>query len=180
MTAPSSRSAAPRPAGSGSWRVRAVSVIGALVLLAVLSSCSWISGLFGGNDPDKGEPVSVFKIAVGDCFVAPAKVQAELSDLSRVPCSVPHQQEAFASIGYVPPDGSKDYPGNAALETFAKGSCAQKFTDYVGIGYPDSSLWLTYLLPSARSWQQGDDRSVWCFVTTTGAPLTESVKDSKL
>jgi hypothetical protein len=39
---------------------------------------------------------------------------------------------------------------------------------------------MTYLLPSARSWQQGEDRSVLCFVTTTGDPLTNSVKGSKL
>jgi hypothetical protein len=168
------------PLAPRAWWAYAGRLVGVLLVAVLVTSCSWVSGLFGGNKADKGVAVSVFDIAVGDCFVAPTDVKAELSDLSRVPCTVPHQQEAYASVTYTPPDGSDDYPGNAALDTFAKGACAQAFTGYVGIAYQDSSLWLTYLLPSARSWQQGDDRSVWCFVTTTGQALTKSVKGTKL
>lgn len=168
------------PLSPRAWARCAARVLGVLMAATLVTSCSWVSGLFGGGKADQGVAVSVFSISVGDCFVAPTDVKAELSDLNRVPCTLPHQQEAYASITYTPPDGSDDYPGNTALDTFAKGTCAQAFTDYVGIAYPDSSLWLTYLLPSARSWQQGDDRSVWCFVTTTGQALTKSVKGSKL
>ena len=50
--------------------------------------------------------------------------------------------------------------------------CAQNFQSYVGISYLDSSLFFTYLLPSARGWEQSKDRAVICFVTTTGADLT--------
>ena len=166
-----------RPAGSS--RRRAVGVIAVIMLASLLSSCAWVSGLFGSSKQNQGVPVSVFDVSVGDCVVAPAEVKAELSDLGRVPCSVAHQQELYAVIPYSASDAAY-YPGNATLDTFAKGACAQAFTGYVGVGYPDSSLWLTYLLPSARSWQQGHDRSVLCFVTTTGKPLTASVKDSKL
>lgn len=160
---------------------RAVTAPLALLVVAVLlSGCSWVQGLFGSNEPDKGVSVSVFDVAVGDCFVAPPEVSAELSSMSRVPCSEPHQEEAYAVVPYKPEDKSDAYPGNDTLSTFAQGACAQAFTDYVGIGYPDSSLYFTYLLPSARGWQQGDDRSVLCFVTTTGQKLTASVKGSKL
>ena len=138
-----------------------------------------MSDLFGSDKTDTGVPVSVFDVKVGDCFVAPADVKAELSNLGRVPCSVPHQLELYSIEKYQAPTGSDDYPGNDVLESYAKGTCAQAFTGYVGIAYPDSSLWLTDLLPSARSWQQSDDRSVLCFVTTTGDPLTASVKGSK-
>ncbi|MDT5080785.1 MAG: hypothetical protein QOJ80_5422, partial [Mycobacterium sp.] len=65
------------------------------------------------------------------------------------------------------------------LEKFAKGVCAQRFTAYVGVDYLDSSLYFTYLLPSARSWEQDDDRNVLCFVTTTGGTLKTSVKGSR-
>ena len=72
------------------------------------------------------------------------------------------------------------------METFvvclpdaAEGACAQRFQSYVGVAYQDSSLFFTYLLPSARSWEQGDDRTVLCLVTTTGQKLTASVKGSK-
>jgi hypothetical protein len=65
------------------------------------------------------------------------------------------------------------------LTTFAQGACAQRFTDYVGVNYLDSKLYFTYLLPSARSWEQDADRNVTCFVTTTGNQLTATVKGSK-
>lgn len=149
------------------------------------SSCSLVSSWFGDDDPAKPTSVSVFDATIGSCFVAPEKVSAELSNLSKVPCEVAHQQELYAKVAYQLPEGAPtdtadSYPGNATLDTFAQGACAEAFTAYVGIAYPDSGLWMTYLLPSARSWQQGEDRSVLCFVTTTGDPLTNSVKGSKL
>ena len=162
------------------------SAVGVAVVLIVmglaLSGCSWVNHVLGRNDPDKPVSVSVFDVQVGDCFTAPGDARAELSDLSKVPCGAPHQQEAYAIVAYAPPAGSDPsiYPGNQLLDTFAKGACADAFAGYVGTDYPDSSLWFTYLLPSARGWSQGDDRSVTCFVTTTGADLTASVKGSKL
>ena len=71
------------------------------------------------------------------------------------------------------------YPGGDALDKFAKGACAQRFTAYVGVDYLDSKLFFTYLLPSARSWEQDNDRTILCFVTTTGGTLTASVKGSR-
>jgi hypothetical protein len=149
------------------------------------SSCSLLSSWFGDDDPAKPASVSVFDVAVGDCFVAQKEVTVELSDLSKVPCEVDHQQELYATVAYQAAAGAStdavdSYPGDATLDTFAQGACAEAFTAYIGIAYPDSGLWMTYLLPSARSWQQGKDRKVLCFVTTTGDPLTKSVKGSKL
>lgn len=168
-------------------RRAAIAVIG-IVVLGMTSSCSLVSSWFGNDDPAKPTSVSVFDAKIGDCFVAAKEVTAELADLSKVPCNVDHQQELYATVAYVPPTGATTdpdiagdtYPGDAALDTFAKGACAESFTGYVGIAYPDSGLWMTYLLPSARSWQQNKDRSILCFVTTTGGALTTSVKGSKL
>lgn len=155
------------------------------------SGCSWVSGLFGGSNPDKGVPVSVFDVAVGDCFqtITDQKdVRAELSSLTKVSCTVPHQQEAYAIIQYTTTGATSSattlaadaaFPGQTVLDTFAKGACATAYTDYVGVTYLDSQYYFTYLLPSARGWQQGDDRSVTCFVITTGRPLTATVKGTK-
>ena len=90
--------------------------------------------------------------------------------------------EAYALVDYVPPDGgvADSYPGDDALTTFADGTCAEQFTGYVGVSYQDSTLFFTYLLPSARSWEQDADRKVICFITTTGQQLTASVAGSKL
>lgn len=158
-----------------------VTVVIGIVILGVASSCSWVSGWFDDDDTTDPTAVSVFDAEVGDCLVAPEKVEAQLSDLMAVPCDVPHQQELYAIVAYPSDDDSDNFPGNAALSKYAKGACAQAFSGYVGIAYPDSGLWMTYLMPSARSWQKSKDRSILCFVTTTaGGSLTKSVQGSKL
>jgi len=135
--------------------------------------------------------ISVFAVRPGQCFVAPTSVKAQLSTLKVTPCSKPHTQEAYAVVKYEAPGGGaslsstgialgSSYPGGDVLTTFAQGVCAQRYGPYVGVDYLDSKLFFTYLLPSARSWTQADDRNVICFVTTTGATLTSSVKGSKL
>jgi hypothetical protein len=146
-------------------------------LAVILAGC----GSSGG-----GSSTSVFNVKPGQCFVAPKNVQAELSNLDQVPCTKPHTQEAYALVTYQaaaasgPSAAAGDaYPGGDALDKFAKGACAQHFTKYVGVDYLDSKLFFTYLLPSARSWEQDDDRTVLCFVTTTGGTLTASVKGSR-
>ena len=131
-----------------------------------------------------GSSTSVFDIKPGECFVAPSQIKAELSDLSQVPCTKAHTQEAYALVAYRPPSGTASgsaaaYPGPDVLDKFAKGACAQHFTAYVGVDYLESKLFFTYLLPSARSWEQDNDQTVICFVTTTGGTLTTSVKGSK-
>jgi hypothetical protein len=158
--------------------IRMLRCAGVAGLAVGLAGCSW----FGGGSKDKTSSESVFDVKPGQCFVAPANVKAELSDLTRTPCTKPHTQEAYASVPYqasTTATRSSAFPGNDVLSTFAQGACAQHYAGYVGVDYLDSKLFFTYLLPSARSWEQNDDRKVLCFVTTTGAKLTSSVKGSK-
>jgi len=173
--------AVPKPALarplSPAGRVRAGASVAALVAAALLTSGC---GILGGSDSGKAA-VSVFDIKPGQCFNPPGTVKAELSKLNAVPCDQPHTQESYASVPYATKDGSEvsAYPGDAALKLFADGACAQQYTGYVGKDYLDSSYFFTYLLPSARGWEQQKDRNVLCFVTTTGQQLTASVKNSK-
>ncbi len=170
------RSAGRRPALAAILAVCALS----------LSGCGWISGLFGKDDATKQTDSSVFTIAPGQCFNPPAVPIAEIANLAQIPCDQPHVQEAYAVTNYLPPGAGTttssplSFPGTAALTTFADGTCAEAFTAYVGVSYLDSSLFFTYLLPSARSWgEQGNDRQIVCFITTTGERLTASVAGSK-
>jgi hypothetical protein len=141
-----------------------------------LTGCSW----FGGNKSG-GKKISVFSVQPGQCFDAPGTVKAQLSSLTKVSCTSPHNEESYAVVPFQSVNGatSSAYPGDDVLTTFAQGACAQRFTSYVGVDYLDSKLFFTYLLPSARSWEQDADRAVTCFVTTTGNKLTSSVKGSK-
>ena len=174
----------PCPAGDvrPHWR-RSAHLAGFVLLALLLAGCNWFSSGSSSGSSAQAKPstVSVFSLKPGACFNPPADVKAELSDLTAIPCSTPHTQEFYTTVKYQAPQGVDDsvYPGDAALASYANGSCAQQFGAYVGVSYLDSSLYFTYLLPSARSWQS-DDRDVACFVTTTGKPLTASVKGSKL
>jgi hypothetical protein len=166
---------------NASATVRRPAVLAVVAALAVLlGGCGW----FGGDKSD-AKSESVFTVRPGQCFLAPGKVQAQLSSLQRVPCSHKHTREAYAKVDYTGTGASggsastSAYPGSDALSTFAQGACAQRFAGYVGVDYLDSSLFFTYLMPSARSWEQQDDRTITCFVTSTGGTLTGSVKGSK-
>lgn len=143
-----------------------------LATLPAYAGCSFV----GGDD----DAVSVFSIEPGQCFAGQTEVKAQISEVQKVDCSEEHLQEAFAVVDYADADGATPdtYPGDDALTKLAEGTCADEFGSYVGIDYLDSGLFYTYLLPSARSWED-DDRSIVCFVTTAGEPLTSSVKGSK-
>lgn len=151
-----------------------VRLLGAVLSVFLLSGC-W----FGGDGSGK---VSVFDLGAGDCVLTPAETKVELTEVERVACSEPHQMEVFALRPYVAPGGGKapsDFPGQEALTSFADGACAESFTGYVGVDYRDSALYYTYVMPSARSWGQDKDRTVVCFLTTTGDKLKKSAKGTR-
>ena len=158
---------------------------GALLLLALgvaslaLTGCGVVSGWFEDDTP-KPQAVPVLKVAVGQCFATPPQ-ESELTDLQSLPCDVTHRQEAYAVLAYQPPAGVQGdaYPGDALLSDFATAACAEAFEPYVGVSYLNSSLYYTFLIPSARGWQESDDRTVTCFVTTTGEELSSSVKGTR-
>jgi hypothetical protein len=151
--------------------------VAALLLVAAASAAT----LTGCSSSGKGNGTSVFHVKAGECFLPPSKVQAELTSLKRVSCTSGHTQEAYAVVAYSGTGSgfTDQYPGDTVLKTYADGVCAQKFSSYVGVDYQDSTLFFTYLLPSARGWQQSHDRNIVCFVTTTGAVLHKSVKGTK-
>lgn len=152
----------------------ATSAIALVSTVWTLGGC----GLFG-KDGDR-QAVSVFSIRQGQCFKAQTEVKAQLSELTSVDCAQQHAQEAYAVVPYRAADGSAPdtYPGDDVLTKFADGACAGAYKPYVGVDYLDSRLYYTYLLPSARSWED-EDRSVVCFVTSAGEPLQGSAKGSK-
>ena len=147
----------------------------ALVAVLATSACSSVF------DRDDDPSVSAFDLKAGACVMPPKEVTVSIDEVDVVGCTKPHTQEVYAVVKYAASGSATgtDFPGGTALKKFADGKCAERYEDYVGIPYPDSSLFFTYLLPSARSWDQGGDRDVVCLVTTTGARLTESVRGSK-
>ena len=162
--------------GAVARKVIARAVVGGAAL-ALLAGCAW----FGGGDGTRS--VSVFELEPGDCVLSPSDVTIELTELESVDCEIEHHMEVYARVGF-PVEADDDdppFPGDAATKAFADGACAEEFAAYVGVDYRDAPehLFFTYLVPSARSWSEGSDRTVTCFVTTTGDPLTGSVAGSQ-
>lgn len=153
---------------------RVPSALAALVLAvafgAVAAGCSLIGGSSGVAQ------VSVFHLTVGQCLVPPKKVQASLSTVEVVPCSTPHPQQVYA---LVKDHGGSAYPASAKLDAFANAACLDRFANFVGVSYRQSSLYFTYLLPSVGSWAEGD-RTIVCVAETVGHPLTRSLKGSRI
>lgn len=155
-------------------------------LAALLAGAIVVGGCSGDDGATRGEDgrvtgagdVEVFALFEGDCVVPPEEVQADVEQVRVVPCEEPHTQEVFALLDYEPAEGeSADvYPGDDVLADFAEAACLAPFATYVGIDYLDSELFLTYLLPSLRSWDEADDREVVCIAQSDGTPLDTSVE----
>ncbi len=83
----------------------------------------------------------------------------------RVPCSEPHDSEAFKSI--LLPDG--DFPGNEAVSDAADEACIAAFGEFVGIDYFESTdIDINWYVPTAGSWSNGD-REILCLVVEIDA-----------
>jgi len=101
--------------------------------------------------------IDAFQIRVGDCFDDTSSFDDEVSDLPGVPCSEPHDNEAFAVFDLT----ISNYPEGDAMGELAHVSCLEHFESFVGKDYDSSTLDIITLFPSTESWKQ-DDREVIC------------------
>lgn len=130
--------------------------------------------------------VSVMEVKEpGRCFRSPDQDLAlrvdemdypQVAAIRQTDCDEPHELETLGAVGYPLPGTDADYPGENALKVYAMGVCCTEFTTYLNIDYRRSVYEYTYLVPSPRSWTDGDDRDVICFATTSQKTLSRSVK----
>jgi len=110
--------------------------------------------------------VSVFDLAVGDCFDEPTADELVV----RVPeadCAEPHDHEVFHLESL--PDG--EAPADEEIAEAARQACLEPFAAFVGLPWIASSLDYRWLAPTAESWADGD-REVVCFVSDPAGPVT--------
>ncbi len=136
-----------------SVRLRAIVIAGALILAAC-----------GGAERDSSGAIveagteDVFALEVGDCFDDPDEF-GEIASVDVVPCSEPHDNEIFHTFDL--PDGA--LPDTDAIDEAAFAGCLPAFEQYVGASYQESSLDISYLSPTAESWDRGD-REIACLL----------------
>ena len=111
------------------------------------------------------DTVSVFDLAVGDCFDEPTADDLVI----RVPeaaCDEPHDHEVFHIESL--PDG--DAPADDEIAEAARQACLEPFATFVGLPWIESSLDYRWLAPTEASWADGD-REVVCFVSDPAGPV---------
>lgn len=142
-----------------------------LAVPALLVACSDDAAGRKDGAIAKAGKISVFDVAVGDCLNPGEELGVEITDIEAVPCDDEHTHEVFALPEYEEDDV---YPGEEKLRNFADAACMDAFTTYTGSEYLESNLYFSYLQPSIRSWNEGDDRRVVCVIVATGDPITGS------
>nr|NLD40651.1 hypothetical protein [Actinomycetales bacterium] len=122
---------------------RRIFAAGALIVAAAgLAGC-------GGN--------SVTRLTAGDCFTADAIGEGgEVSDVSTVSCTAPHEYEVVA----VHTHEDEAWPGAAAIEVAAYEACVAEFEEYVDSQYATSSIFMVPMTPTESGWGQGDRDSL--------------------
>lgn len=101
--------------------------------------------------------VGVFAIKYGDCLVAP--LDGEVQSVEGVPCTEPHDSQAYDAFDLT---GFTSFPGDALEEPAFQG-CIDRYEAFVGVPYEDSTLYATFLSPTASGWAEGD-REIQCLV----------------
>jgi len=102
------------------------------------------------------------------------------SPLSPVACEVAHDAELYAvgTVGATDPaielGADAPYPGSEVLVAEAEQVCTERFTDYVGQPYADSSLDVALLVPTPGTWSLGD-RDILCLIEDPDGPMVGSV-----
>ena len=102
--------------------------------------------------------MDVFQLRVGDCFDDTDNLD-EISSLPAVPCSEPHDNEAYARFDMTIPE----YPQGDGMFEMAYDACLDRFEPFVGRDYESSNLDIMTLYPTIESWRQ-NDREVICAV----------------
>ena len=137
-----------------SWAVYIVAALGFVIYGAVTG----VDRDENGNIVGSGS-VGAFDIQVGDCFNDVDTSSQEIASVPGVPCSEPHDNEAYAVFDI----SLESYPDTQTMYEISYGECMERFETFVGREYETSSLEITTMYPSAESWDQ-DDREIVCAV----------------
>lgn len=115
--------------------------------------------------------IDAFQIQVGDCFDDSSSFGDEIANLPGVPCSDPHDNEAFAVFDVT----MSSYPGDE-MGAIAYDKCMQRFENFVGREYESSTLEIMTLYPTADSWNRSDREVVCALYDINEGKLQGSVR----
>lgn len=126
-----------------------------------------------------GEEGNVMVLNVGDCFneeaMNTALLDSEVTDVPLVDCSEEHDSEFFHSHQMT----GDEYPGEGEIQGQADERCTgDAFTDFVGVSYDESEIYVSYLSPTQESWEKLEDREILCYLNVPGEKVTGTLEGS--
>jgi hypothetical protein len=153
--------------------VIAAAITGAALLLTGCSVLGSLTSKPSATPTPTKTTANVFTLKVGDCL-DDASSSGTVVTAPVVPCSEPHDSEAYASIKV----SGNTYPGKDAITTQADEGCAAAFPAFVGMSFDNSTLKISYYYPTQDSWTQKNDRQILCTVYDDGVKTTGTLKNA--
>ncbi|MFS0854223.1 hypothetical protein [Microbacterium sp. 179-I 3D4 NHS] len=160
---------------------RTLALVGSAVALTVaLSGCSAINSILGGGsgDADRDEEtgqvtesanIDIFALKLGDCKMESPSGLIEDADV--VPCEEPHDEEVYYEITMDDGEYSED-----AINAASQECIGDAYTNFVGIGYDQSTLEVYPITPTKDTWDGYDDRIVQCVISDPAGQTTGSLE----
>ena len=148
---------------SGIW----VLLVILIVVVANLNGASRSSST--GKITHSGN-LSVFSLAVGDCFNSPADTQ-DVASVTAEPCNQPHSAQIYAKFNLAGSNFS--YPGTAAVTRLAASGCTAR-TGNIDRSKATNAMTVRFLFPDQNAWL-GGRRTVACMIVNPTANLTYSL-----
>jgi len=144
-----------------------------LSVVVILGACS------DDEDPNGASNEAVLDVDDQTCLMVEGNFEPVVEELPVIDCDVPHTHEIIARVE---DEEHEVYPGFAALETLAQRVCYTEFEPYVGVSPFDSSLFISWLVPTLDGWNGKDsDREILCVVGRLDAgQLDRSVFQTQL
>ncbi len=160
------------------------------VSLTMLTGCgALLDEITSGGDAPRDEPggeitasaeADAFEILKGDCIDllaldgyddSPEGDEFEVESVPVVPCGEPHTGEVYAELVM---EGN-EFPGAEAMAKKFDEWCYAEFEKFIGLSYDESVYGYTGFYPTQETWDQLDDRTLQCIVSSE-EPVTDSLK----
>jgi hypothetical protein len=151
------------------------------VSLTMLTGCGAIlDDIMSGGDAPRDEPggeitasaeADAFQILKGDCIDLEALdgfgdaaegEEYEVETVPVVPCADPHTGEVYAELVMK----ADKYPGDEGMQKKFDEWCYAEFGKFVGLSYDESKYGYTGFYPTKDTWEQLDDRTLQCIVSS--------------
>ncbi|MPZ87648.1 MAG: hypothetical protein GEU81_06140 [Nitriliruptorales bacterium] len=168
---------APRPWRRLPFPARRPVMLGAIVCVAIAAGA--LAAAWSGAD-DRLGTLTVDQLVVGDCFQDPlqeGQIEGTVTTVESVPCSQPHYAEVYATLAH-PAEAGQTFIGGQAIHEFANEGCREAFEPATGRAYGEPRIDFATIVPTGRSWSNGD-RMVTCWaLPSDGEPFTGTILDS--